>query len=314
MNPVKVSVIMPVYNTAEYVKDALACITYQSLSDIEVIVIDDGSTDNSYQAMLSMADQDDRIRIIRQENKGQSEARNLGISLATGEYLYFMDSDDLLDKEAFSACYAASAGDNLDLLFFDAEVFGTVKNTLNLTYRRTHLIKEGIYSGADILEALLKNGGYRASPCLLFTRSSYLKKINLTFHPGIIHEDELFTFYLFINAGRVSFINKPYFKRRLRDNSTMSTGFSRKNLHGYFTVANELIKFKYNLADKQLKSLVDLRLRDMMHSLIYNSRFLKIKDRYYVLGYLLFQYPQYFSIKNTIMLIFPWLQWLRERK
>lgn len=308
MNPVKISVIIPVYNTAEYVKDALASITCQSFSDIEIILIDDGSTDNSYQVIQSIADQDDRIRVIRQENKGQSEARNLGISLATGEYLYFMDSDDLLDKETFAECYAASAGNNLDLLFFDAEVFGTVKNTLNLTYRRAHLMKEGIYSGADILEALLKNGGYRASPCLLFIRTSYLKEINLTFHPGIIHEDELFTFYSFINAGRVSFINKPYFKRRLRDNSTMSTGFSRKNLHGYFTVANELIKFKHGLKERRWRYIVDLRLMEMMHSLFYNSRFLKKKDRYYALWHSLFHYTRYLSWKNTVMLVFPKLQ------
>lgn len=314
MAPAKISVIIPVYNTAEYVKDALACIIHQRYSNLEIIVIDDGSIDNSYQIIKSVADQDERIRIFRQENKGQSEARNLGISFATGEYIYFMDSDDLLDEKTFSECCAACEKDNLDLLFFDAEVFGITKNNLNFNYHRSHLIKKGIYSGPDMLETLLKSEAYRASPCLLFIRSSYLKRINLTFYPGIIHEDELFTFYLFMNAGRVSFINKPYFKRRLRDNSTMSIGFSRKNLHGYFTVADELVKFKRGLNDKRKRYIVYLRLRDMMYSIFYNSRLLKKKDRYYALSHSLFHYPRYFSLKNTVMLIFPKLRMLRQRK
>ncbi|MGH2645432.1 MAG: glycosyltransferase [Chitinophagaceae bacterium] len=312
MDPVKVSVIIPIYNTEQYIKDTLVCIISQSFQNTEIILIDDGSTDNSFQIIKSVAVNDKRIKIYRQENRGQSVARNLGISVATGEYFYFMDSDDLLDLDTFSICYDICNERNLDFSFFDAEVFGKTQNNFKVDYLRHHLIKEDIYSGPELLKTLLNSGTYRASPCLNFIRSSYLKKIGLSFYPGIIHEDELFTFFLYINAERVSFINKPFFKRRLRDNSTMSTNFSRKNLNGYFIVSNELIKVKYQLPDKRLRSLVDIRLHEILNGLLYNSRSMQKKDKYYALFHTLFHYPHYLSLKNVVALIFPWVKHLKS--
>lgn len=314
MKSLKVSVIIPVYNTEEYVAEALKCITNQSLTNIEIIVIDDGSTDSSYRIIKEMADQDDRIKIYSQANKGQSAARNLGISIAQGEYIYFMDSDDLLENNTFLECYKKCQKEELDIVFFDAEVFGPTKNTFNLNYRRCHLIKDTIYSGPAILRILLKTGGYRASPCLVFFRLAYLRKINLTFYPGIIHEDELFTFLLLIQAERVSFINKTYFKRRLRRDSTMAAKLSRKNLNGYFTVANELKKIKHHTNDKKLRSLVNLRLSGMLNDILYSARTMQKGDRNYALFYSVSHYRRYLPLKNMSVLAFISLKDLKGVK
>lgn len=315
MEPVKVSVIIPVYNTGKYIRDTLRCIMDQSLQEIEIIIIDDGSTDDSFQIIREIADQDGRLKIHKQENKGQSESRNFGIGVANGKYIYFMDSDDLLDKNTLADCYEASEKDGLDFLFFDADVFGDSKNVsnINLNYKRTQSIQQQVYTGPDILGTLLKYGGYHASPCLSFIRLSYLKRISLFFFPGIIHEDELFTFILYIYSDRVGFIKQAFFKRRLRDNSIMSVRFSRKNLIGYFKVADELKKFKGQLTEKRLKLLVDLRLYHILDGVLYNSRILQKRDKWYALFHSVFHYHHYISMKNILVLIFPFLRRLKKK-
>ena len=91
-NEIKVSVVIPVYNTAKYVRQAVESVMYQSLKELEIIVVDDGSTDKSLSIVEKLGDTDKRIQIYTQANQGQSIARNRGISHAHGEYIYFMDA------------------------------------------------------------------------------------------------------------------------------------------------------------------------------------------------------------------------------
>ncbi|MFR0894323.1 MAG: glycosyltransferase family 2 protein [Alistipes onderdonkii] len=124
MNNPKVSVVIPVYNTEAYVEQTLRSIMGQTLRDIELIVINDGSTDGSLSVLERIATGDDRIRLYTQPNKGLSETRNAGIDRARGEFIYFMDSDDLLEPDALERCYERCQSDRLDFVFFDAESFG----------------------------------------------------------------------------------------------------------------------------------------------------------------------------------------------
>ena len=93
MHSPKVSVIIPVYNTAPYLHEALSSITRQTLQELEIIIVNDGSTDGSGEIIREVAETDGRIKVFEQENQGQSVARNVGLEQATGEYIYFMDSD-----------------------------------------------------------------------------------------------------------------------------------------------------------------------------------------------------------------------------
>ena len=114
----KVSVIVPVYNTEKYLEQAVLSLTNQTLKDIEIILINDGSTDNSLEVLSRLAVNDDRIRVMTQENGGPSKARNLGVSLSRGRYLYFMDSDDYISNDTLEECFSKSEDFNLDFLFF----------------------------------------------------------------------------------------------------------------------------------------------------------------------------------------------------
>ena len=115
-----VSVIIPVYNVEEYLKEALESVVNQSLKDIEIIIINDGSTDKSLRIIKGYATKDKRIKIINQKNQGQSIARNSGIENAKGKYIYFMDSDDYIALETLEVCYKKCEEYELEMIYFVA--------------------------------------------------------------------------------------------------------------------------------------------------------------------------------------------------
>lgn len=124
---VKISVIVPVYNTYEYLKDCLDSISGQSLKNIEIICINDGSTDDSFKIMQKYSQKDSRIKIINQKNRGASAARNAGLKVATGEYITFVDSDDTIDSDTYEISYKKAKEKNADILMFGEKNFSVTE-------------------------------------------------------------------------------------------------------------------------------------------------------------------------------------------
>lgn len=118
---VKISVIIPVYNTQQYLSDCLQSVLSQTFDEFEVICVNDGSTDKSAEILNEYTKKDSRIKIITQENKGLSEARNRGIKDATGEYIYFLDSDDQIHPQCFEIAYEFAKKHNAELVCWDYE-------------------------------------------------------------------------------------------------------------------------------------------------------------------------------------------------
>lgn len=305
MNIPKVSIIIPVYNTEAYVEETLRSIMNQTLQEIEIIVINDGSTDESLPIVINMSLLDSRIKIINQNNKGLSGARNAGIYASLGEYLYFMDSDDLLDKETLEDCYKLCKEKDLDFVFFDAEIFN-YKNQYNLqlNYQRSHLIIPGsVDSGLNLLDLQLKNNVFTSSSCLNFINHQFIKTHNLYFFPGIIHEDQLFTFQLYSVATKVSCIQKSYFKRRIREDSIMTRHFTLSNMTGYFTVAHQLL-INREMGSEQLKKTTDMFLTQMLNATSYNASTLPLRDRLFITKHFLKKYRRYVSLKSILRILF----------
>lgn len=270
---VKVSVIIPAYNVDKYIRQSIESIVSQTLKEIEIIVVNDGSTDDSLSIIKQIAQNDSRIQIISTPNNGQSIARNLGLWNATGQYVYFFDSDDLLEHDALELCYNLCQSEKLDFCFFDADVFSEERLDISrFKYERTHLYEGKIYNGKDILQKQLECG-YSASPCLNFIDRKYLLQYNLFFYPKTIHEDELFTFMLYINASRVSCIKRNFFKRRVRGNSIMTAPYSVKNAEGYLKVCRELYSAssRYGIP-KDVKRLYMNRINTLILSLYVLTR------------------------------------------
>lgn len=303
----KVSVIIPVFNTEPFLKTAMFSILNQTLHEIELIIVDDGSTDNSLTILKDLAQTDARISIFSQPNSGQSIARNTALKHATGEYVYFMDSDDILDVKALEICYKEAKEKDLDIVTFDAVAFcenPSVK-LRGYNYSRSGKIDEGVHSGIEMLELFLSDNLYKAAPWLLFVKRDFLVNLNLEFYPGIIHEDELFTPILYLNANRVLFIPKILFHRRVRENSTMTKGFSHKNLKGYYTVIDELQKWS-SYKSKRITEIIDQLIFGFVNAVAYQSERFSFKERYAVFYYLLRKSLLHqVKYKNITILIFP---------
>lgn len=306
-NP-KVSVVVPVYNTEAYVEEAVRSIMNQTLKNIEIIIIDDGSTDNSLSVIKKLAFEDNRIRFHSQTNQGLSNTRNFGIETASGEFIYFMDSDDILAPGAFEICYQLCVDEDLDFVFFDAESFSEDTDiSLGFDYQRTHLFEERkVYSGKEMLERMLDENKYRASACLNFIRRDFIEQYKLNFYPGIIHEDELFTSELYLYGKRVSCVHQAFYCRRLRRDSIMVNKFTCRNMEGYLTVVQQLKLISQK--DTDLKMIIDKLIAYILNPAIYNSKELSIRNRTRVLLYCVHhKYLHYVKMKNRIVLLFPFL-------
>lgn len=123
---IKVSVILPVYNVESYLEQCLLSIETQSLEDIELICIDDGSTDNSLEILKAHKEKDSRIIIISQENRGAAAARNRGMQSAKGEYLLFLDADDFFERNMLNIAYKSAIEQNADITMFRGDKFDTI--------------------------------------------------------------------------------------------------------------------------------------------------------------------------------------------
>ena len=166
------SVIIPVYNVEKYLAECLDSVCSQTLKDIEIICIDDGSTDGSAAILDDYARRDPRVRVIRQANAGVGAARNRGLDIATGRYVYFIDSDDwLADKNALSVLCETAEREQTDIIFFDAKCViedGLAGQTAynEKTYLRTHSYG-GVKTGVALVNEFIANKEYQASACLL---------------------------------------------------------------------------------------------------------------------------------------------------
>lgn len=299
-----VSVIIPLYNTEEFVEEAVRSIMCQTLREIEIIVINDGSTDNSLSIIKRLADEDKRIRIYTQYNQGPSVTRNKGYEYTQGKYVYFMDSDDYLEPEALETCYIKCERQALDFVFFDADILNKEKHkNISLNYQRKDCTNpELVYQGPYILKLLIDHKAYSPSACLNFIRREYLTQIKLDFLPRIIHEDQLFTCLLYLQAQRVSSIHKDFFKRRLREDSIMTRKFSTKNIESYFTITNHLRRF----ADlhPEFRDVIDLYSLKMLDAAVWLSHKMPFKDRLRIAKQCIKDYKQYVTTRSLLVLLF----------
>lgn len=302
----RVSVIIPVYNTEAYVEEAIRSIMNQTLRDIEIIIIDDGSTDNSLTLIKKLAVEDNRIAYHSQANQGQSVARNVGIEKARGEYIYFMDSDDFLEEEALECCNERIKRNKLDFLLFNANILNEDKKfKISFDYKSPVLSESSIYSGTSMLFTLLNQKTYRCSPCIHFISLKTLQSINLKYFPGIIHEDELFSALLYLQSQRIGYINRTFFHRRIRANSVMTKNYTMKNVDSYLVVAEQLIHFAKN-KDNQSKKLVHMLVRYILGPNIYKANVFSTRVRFSVIMKCLSKgLLKFVTVKTMMVVLFP---------
>ncbi len=251
----KVSVLIPAYNVELYIRECIDSVLAQTLQDFEIVIIDDASTDSTLDILREYEAKDNRIRVYcHEKNKGQSCGRNNALSHATGEYVYMLDADDMIEPFMLEELYNDSVKNNLDIVGFETKNFSTDKN-----FEKNVAIKTITYDDTDVLdgrEALIycmENETFSLSTPTFFMRRDYLNDNNIRVVEGILHEDVGYIFELIVKSERARFVHRTYFLRRIRANSTMTKGFTAKNIEGYlksfykpFDIADFIDKYSDN--------------------------------------------------------------------
>jgi len=222
---VTVSIIIPVWNAEDYLAEALRSVQSQTLTDWELLVVDDDSTDDSVAITKEFADHDARIRLISRTHAGPGITRNAGLSAAAGRYLYFLDADDWIVTHALHTAVNCAEQHSADVVFFDSL---NAKKTFfgpRQAIRQKRLARKTL-SGGGYLQTALRAGCFRFSPCLQLLRRDFVNAHALSFADHHIAEDALFTTQATINAQRVVYLPEGLFFRRLRAGS-LTTGSNR---------------------------------------------------------------------------------------
>ena len=245
---VDISVAVPVYNVEDYVAECIESVLANKQIEVEILCINDGSTDSSLKVVEELAAKHDCIKVVSQENSGLSATRNKAIRMATGKYLYFLDSDDKIGKNALKKMFDCLEKENLDVLYFSGESFYETEE-LAEQHRNydTIYLRTGSYdsfcSGLELMRKLREQRDYAVSACVQIVRREFLLEHGIFFYEGIIHEDNLFTFQVLVNAQRANCVNNVYFYRRVRESSIMTTKVTHKNLYGYFVSFKEMLDY-----------------------------------------------------------------------
>lgn len=219
----KVSVILPIYNVQDYLRQCLDSVVSQSLEDLEILCVDDGSTDNSLEIIREYAARDSRIVVITGPNGGYGKAMNKGLDRATGEYVGIVEPDDYVDSDMFRDLYQIARENDLDLVKADF-------------YRFTHDADGCEQLSYELLDRTRSRYGELLHPaqdpsCIRFTlntwsgiyRRAFLEEYHIRHQetPGASFQDNGFFFQTFVHAQRAMIVNHPYYRNR-RDNPNSS--------------------------------------------------------------------------------------------
>lgn len=240
-----ISVIIPVYNVEQYLEECVNSVLKQTYKNIEIILVDDGSTDSSGSMCDSFSAENKNICVVHQKNGGLSAARNTGFSCAKGEYVYFLDSDDYIAEDALEKLCLIAEKDSSDIVFFDAHSFlHKSDEEIKQNYKRKNIYHTK--SGIEIFEEMQKNGEFHSSVPLLFIRKNLFVDNAISFITDIYYEDMAFTFEALCLAKKVSQCTESLYFRRYRRNSIMTSAKNIKYFHSITIIYKHILQFTEN--------------------------------------------------------------------
>ncbi len=281
-----VSIIIPAYNAADYIRECVDSILAQSFKDYELIVVNDGSTDSTND-ILKEYDSDIRMTVLDQKNSGQAVARNKGLKYATGRYIIFVDSDDWLPTPyALEKMYKAIEDSSADFVQCGLSF---VRHGENAYYDISETIP---VIGRQILLDMLSVRNLYTSPCAKIYSRDFLAKNGLLFPEGIVNEDTAFSIMIAAVAQKAAFLSDCVYCSREREGSTSRASFKRmfetmdKALQG----ARQFL-IEHNVYDNDINQLYEARyVRSMLYNILQSGQRLSFR---------LFREDYDFCMKNT---------------
>lgn len=224
-----VSVIIPVFNVEQYLKQCVDSVLMQTYQNIEIILVDDGSTDSSGEICDEYSNNDERIIVIHQENAGLSETRNKGFSESKGSYIAFIDSDDWI-VPSFIECLVNEINKaNADFAFCDGKCFEDSSREYNIrqSYRRMKKYDSG--TGLDVFRELQFHKDFHCAVQMYLWKREFIEKNELKFYPDILYEDMIYTFKAFLLADCATHCHEELYHRRFRKGSIVTSKPNKRN-------------------------------------------------------------------------------------
>lgn len=253
LNP-QISIIVPIYKVEKELGRCVNSLIHQTLKNIEIILVDDGSPDKCPQMCDEYAKQDNRIKVIHKVNGGLSDARNDGLMQARGQYILFVDSDDYIRHNACEILYSNAAKDDLDIVVADAI---KIENETELPVVRGEVSLNKIMRGTRFLKEQLTDNYMNMSACFNLYRKDFLIYNELFFKKGILHEDEEWTPRVFLKAERVKYVALPFYYHVKRENSITTKEDKTRNGIDLISTCYELEKIYEKIDDNELKKLLN---------------------------------------------------------
>ena len=248
LNKIKISIIIPVYNTENFIEESLFSVLSQSIREIEIICVNDGSTDKSKEIIQKIASIQNRIILINQENKGVSSARNAALKFAIGEYILFLDPDDMFRSNSLDDLLNIANKEKVEVIYFDAFVSfmpGIIHDIGKINYYKRNK-SYGFMSGKDLFSNIIIQEQFSDSACLMMINRKWLNNIKVWFIEGIIYEDCVFSLQIMMKANYAYHINEQFYIYRVRANSIMTSKLKPINLYSRLFVFRELLKLYIN--------------------------------------------------------------------
>lgn len=225
-----VSVVIPVYNAEKYLPQCLNSLLSQTYSNIEIICVNDGSTDDSFKVLQEYASKDSRIYVYSKENegKGAASARNMGLKHITGEYVLILDSDDFFEPDLVESVVNEAKRTNADVVVYSADKYDEVRGCINVP-----VVSRGLedapqampFSWRDVPEKVFQIGDLMAWNKLY--RANLIKENDLHFESIAISDDQLLSFMAMVYADRISIVDRPLLHYRYNSGSSQTSGVAR---------------------------------------------------------------------------------------
>lgn len=253
MNGVEISIIVPVYNVEKYIERCLESLINQTFKNIEIILINDGSTDYSKEICERYAKEDERIILINQQNKGQSAARNKGIEIARGNYIGFVDSDDYIEPNMYEVLYEKLNCENADCVVAQVNMVNTKGEILSNKINKNKI--GNIETGKEAIIRYLENGRWSLWDKLY--KAKFIK--NIKFEEGrSCGEDHLGIIPILHEMKKIVTIDNYLYKYLVRENSTTTSSFSIKSFDNSY-VWEEVLKYAKDNNLAEYIQLIDVR-------------------------------------------------------
>ena len=248
----KFSIILPVYNVEKYLLECVNSILNQTNKDYEIILVDDGSKDESSALCDVLADKYDCVKVIHKSNGGSSDARNVGTKIARGEYIVYIDSDDFLLRNDFLEKVDEKIQTGADLIFYKYQKYFDASNILeDCRYSYSTAIAENSY--VSKITALVKADAFYGMAWIKAIKRELISKNGIQFDVGLSGEDMDWNYYIIFNAHSIEFIDESFIAYRQREGSVTTTQ-KIKNLTDFIFILEKWSeKVASETTDEQLK-------------------------------------------------------------